>query len=71
MVMAIDAMSSRYGLLPSEVMSRASTFDLFIYDSAVSYLNYAQDRANGKAPEYKQEDLLNILKGSRGNENEN
>ena len=69
--MAIDAMSSRYGLLPSEVMSRASTFDLFIYDSAVSYLNYAQDRATGKAPEYKQEDLLNILKGSRGNENEN
>lgn len=65
MVMAIDAMSSRYGVLPSEIMSRASTFDLFIYDSAVSYIQYAQDKANGKSPEYKQEDLLEILKGKQ------
>lgn len=63
--MAIDAMSSRYGVLPSEIMSRASTFDLFIYDSAVSYIQYAQDKANGKSPEYKQEDLLEILKGKQ------
>lgn len=61
--MAVDAMASRYGLLPSEIMSRASTFDLFVYDTAVSYIQYAQDKAEGKSPEYKQEDLLKMLKG--------
>lgn len=65
MVMAVDAMASRYGLLPSEIMSRASTFDLFVYDTAVSYIQYAQDKSNGKGPEYKQEDLLEILKGKQ------
>ena len=64
--MAIDAMASRYGLLPGEIMSRASTFDLFVYDTAVSYTQYAQDKAQGKAPAYKQEDLLDILKESKG-----
>jgi hypothetical protein len=63
MIMAIDAMSSRYGVLPSEIMSRASTFDLFVYDTAVSFIQHAQDKAQGKEPEYKQEDLLAILKG--------
>jgi hypothetical protein len=68
MVMAIDAMSSRYGLLPGEIMARATTFDLFVYDTAVSYINYAQQKADGKAPEYKQEDLLDILRKNKKNE---
>ena len=63
--MAIDAMSSRYGLLPGEVMSRATTFDLFVYDTAVSYIQYAQDKVDGKAPEFKQEELAEILKGTK------
>lgn len=65
MVLAIDAMSSRYGLLPGEVMARATTFDLFVYDTSVSYINYAQQKADGKAPEYKQDELLEILKRNK------
>lgn len=60
--MAIDAMCNRYGLLPGELMSRASTFDLFIYDAAASYIKYAQDKANGGAPNVPQETLLEIVK---------
>jgi hypothetical protein len=62
MIMAIDAMCNRYGLLPGELMSRASTFDLFIYDAAASYIRHAQDKADGKAGDIPQETLLEIVK---------
>lgn len=55
MIMLIDTMAERYGMLPSEVMSRASTFDVFIADTAIGYRNYLNDKANGKATMYKPE----------------
>lgn len=71
MVMLIDTMAERYGLLPSEIVERATTFDLFVCDTAIGYRNYLQDKANGKASvynpqDYSQDDLLNILKETRG-----
>lgn len=68
MIMLIDTLSERYGLLPSEVMSRATTFDVFIADSAISYRNLVQERQlNGdKPPEYDQEDLLEALRTVNG-----
>ncbi len=55
-------------MLPSEVMAKATTFDIFVADTAIGYRNYLTDKANGKLtpfnPEdYTQEDLLNILHG--------
>ena len=38
----IDHMAKRYGLLPSEVLERASTFDLVIMDMSITYENYLQ-----------------------------
>jgi len=65
MIMLIDTLSERYGILPSEVMTRANTFDVFIADTAIGYKNAVQERAmNGdkKAPvEYKQSDLQAML----------
>lgn len=68
MIMLIDTLSERYGLLPSEVMSRATTFDVFIADSAISYRNLVQERQlNGdKPPEYDQADLLEALRTVNG-----
>lgn len=71
MVMLIDTMAERYGLLPSELIARANTFDVFVCDTAVGYRNYLQDKANGKntvynPADYSQDDLLNILKETRG-----
>jgi hypothetical protein len=43
-------------------MSRASTFDLFIYDAAASYIRHAQDKADGKTGDIPQETLLEIVK---------
>lgn len=69
MIILIDTLSERYGMLPSEVISRANTFDVFIADTAIAYRNIIQERVSngGKdpIPEYKQEDLLKILERSR------
>lgn len=71
MIMLIDTMAERYGMLPSEVMTKATTFDVFVTDTAIGYRNYIQDKANGKNTEYNpsdysQDDLMTILKETRG-----
>lgn len=70
MIMLIDTLSERYGMLPSEVIGRANTFDVFIADTAIGYRNAVQERAmNGDkkpAQEYKQTDLLKMLERTRG-----
>jgi hypothetical protein len=70
MIMLVDTLSERYGILPSEVMTRANTFDVFIADTAIGYRNAVQERAmnGGRAPtpEYKQSDLQNMLDKVRG-----
>jgi hypothetical protein len=38
--MMIDGLSHRYGMLPSQVLRQADTFDLWIMDSALSFENY-------------------------------
>jgi hypothetical protein len=68
--MLIDTLSERYGMLPSEVITRANTFDVFIADTAIGYRNVIQERSmNGDkapTPEYKQSDLQNMLDKVRG-----
>ena len=67
MVMLIDTVAERYGLLPSEVMTKANTFDVFIADTAIGYRNLVQERAlnGGKdvIPELTQEELMEIKYG--------
>jgi hypothetical protein len=69
MIMLIDTLSERYGMLPSEVLGRANTFDVFIADTAIGYRNMVQEReANGgraPQPEYKQSDLQAMLEKVR------
>lgn len=67
MVLSIDNIGKRYGLLPSEVMSRASTFDLFVLDAALSYELHQHEKASGKksTPEIPQEKLLEVVKRTR------
>ena len=53
----LDALGERYGMLPSELLDRANTFDLWVYDVAVSWINNNNDRANGKPAKYDTDDL--------------
>ena len=71
MVMLIDTLGERYGKLPSEVIRQATTFDVFVADTAIAYRNAQMEKAYGKdqqldPSQYSEEDLLKVLKESRG-----
>jgi len=67
MLLSIDALGKRYSLLPSEVMEKASTFDLVVLDAALGYQTYIQDKADGKkeAPKMSQEDLVKMVERTK------
>lgn len=57
-------------MLPSEVLSRGNTFDLYIMDCALTFEQYHHKKAmnNGKdpIPDYTQEQLLEIFNKGQG-----
>lgn len=56
-------MAQRYSVLPSNLLKNADSFDLMVYDVAVTYQRIQEDKANNKvSPDlYKQEDLQAIM----------
>jgi hypothetical protein len=64
LILSLDMMGKRYGLLPSDVISRATTFDLVIMDASVGY-QAEMDRQNSKGyvPDIPLDDLMKIHKG--------
>jgi len=64
-ILQIDGLGKRYGLLPSEVIAKGNTFDLYIMDCAMSFENYHNKKAanGGKAPipNFTQDELSNLL----------
>lgn len=59
-------LGKRYGLLPSEVLVRASTFDLQVLDVAISYENFKASKARGENPEISQDAMQEMIKHVRG-----
>lgn len=47
-ILQLDGLGKRYGLLPSEVLSRANTFDLYILDCAMTFESYHHKKAMNK-----------------------
>lgn len=62
MILMIDTLADRYKMLPSEVMDRGTTFDLYVMDAAISYHNHQARKDSGKPPEYTQEEMLEMIK---------
>jgi hypothetical protein len=54
-------MAKYYGVLPSQVVEQATTFDLQVYDISLTWEKHQRDEANGVVPEYSQEQLLDSL----------
>jgi hypothetical protein len=71
MLLSIDALGKRYSLLPSEVMEKASTFDLVVLDAALGYQSYIQDKAEGKkqTPKLSQEEMMAAMERVRKDDN--
>lgn len=61
----LDALGERYGKLPSELLDRANTFDLWVYDVAVSWINNQQAKADGKPQNYNVDDLRKRMENVR------
>lgn len=65
LILTIDSMGKRYGMLPSEVLERSNTFDLYIMDAALSFENFHHKKQmnNGQdpLPEYSESELLAML----------
>lgn len=62
-ILQIDGIGKRYGILPSEVIKRADTFDLYILDAALSFEKYHHEKSSGKktVPDLTQDELVNIF----------
>ena len=59
--MQIDGIAKRYGVLPSEVVQRADTFDLYIIDAALTFERFQYDKEMNKGkvdPAYYSQDQL-------------
>lgn len=66
MLLTLDTLGERYGMLPSEVLARASTIDIFVMDAALSYHDYKSKRAQGQyAGGETQEELLEMMRRAR------
>lgn len=69
----LDALGERYGLLPSEVLARGTTFDLRTYDIALTHKTREIKKQNGTqtmrdiTDQYDQQDLQAIMEKTRGN----
>tara|TARA_R110000803_G_scaffold83934_1_gene150047 strand:+ start:3470 stop:3655 length:186 start_codon:yes stop_codon:yes gene_type:complete len=43
-------MAEHYGMLPTQLLREASTVDLVIFDTALSWKNYQQQKQKGGVP---------------------
>jgi hypothetical protein len=50
MLLTVHNLAKTYGLMPSEVLERGTTFDLYVLDVSTRHTKYQQDVAQGKAP---------------------
>lgn len=71
LVLMIDSLGKRYGMLPSDVLARSNTFDLYIMDAAMSFENFHHKKAmnNGKdpIPDFSDNELLEMMKKAKAN----
>jgi len=69
-LLQIDGLGKRYGLLPSEILKRATTIDLYIMDAVMSWEEYQHKKQNNKnlVPHVTQEQLLRILNKNKNDQ---
>ena len=64
-------MAQRYGKLPTEMLRQADSFDLMVFDVAVTYEQYISNKEKKQVDQkmYSQEDLQAKMDNARKNEN--
>lgn len=66
----LDAVAQRYSYLPSKLLCDADSFDIMVYDVAVSYEKMIRDRQEGKVDRkmYDQDELEERFKSVKNKE---
>jgi hypothetical protein len=61
-------MAEKYGMLPTEILSRGSTMDLFVFNTATMAKVRAQKKQAGEsiADTYSQEEIMDKWKRVKG-----
>ena len=70
MLIMLDSIAERYGMLPSQVLATANTLDLVVLTAAVAYRNDLHESATNPkhVPNHKQptqEEMLAMLERAR------
>jgi hypothetical protein len=70
LIITLNNLAKEYGLLPSEALARATTFDLYVLDVSTRWLTHKQAQAEGvqtsKSSEPSQEEMLAMIKKVKG-----
>lgn len=64
----LDALGERYNTLPSEILSKADTLDLWVFDVAVSYRNYktgGEEQKNKMMDQTSLQQLMDSVKNRK------
>jgi hypothetical protein len=65
MLITIHNLAVNYKLLPSEVLAKGTTFDLFVSDTYQRWMKYHEAKAKGQAApnnrRYSEQDLLKMM----------
>lgn len=72
--MLIDKIAERYGCLPSEVLSRGDSFDIFVIETMWSYEQYRDDKEkmrNGQVTPTNVHVLKEMMEKTKGAGNGN
>lgn len=75
MIIALDSMAEKYGMLPSELIQKASTFDLYVMNSANEWKNRQHEMsANGvnkNIPHLSQDEMKSMIESVKNPERKN
>jgi hypothetical protein len=74
--MMVDFVAKRYGMLPSELLVRANTFDIMIAETAVGYENYLNKKDRGdtmtpQAPDLSEKEMQAMIDKVKEDESKN
>lgn len=69
-MITVGRMAREYGLLPSEVAQRASTYDIMVMDVVATYEQYQQQQQSGQINtdlyQYSTEEMTAMMEKARG-----
>lgn len=70
-ILTVDNIAHRYKMLPSEVLEKGTSFDLYVIDISSRYQAYQHDKAEGNAPKSgmpTQADMIEMIRRAREEE---